>query len=50
MITHFRNKKIKIVTAMANSETDTPMYPVICKAKTWGDGNSSGRALSKMAK
>ena len=38
------------VAAMATSEIDTPMYPVIRKDKTFACESERGRALSKMAK
>ena len=38
------------VAAMATSEMDTPMYPVICSANVCWCVKAIGRALSKMAK
>ena len=47
---YLRKMNTKTVAAMATSEMDTPMYPVICKDKIFAGERSRGRALSKMAK
>ena len=47
---YLRKMKTKTVAAMATSEIDTPMYPVICKDKIFSCESLRGRALSKMAK
>ena len=47
---YLRKMNTKTVAAMATSEIDTPMYPVICKANVFACERSRGRALSKMAK
>jgi hypothetical protein len=53
LILHSKKRNIKTVAAMATSEMDTPMYPIICKDmidKIFARERSRGRALSKMAK
>jgi hypothetical protein len=50
LILHSKKRNIKTVAAMATSEMDTPMYPIICKDKIFMCERSRGHALSKMAK
>ena len=48
--TYFRKRNTNTVAAMATSEMDTPIYPIICNDKVFCGERSRGRALSKMAK
>ena len=50
LILHSKKRNKNTVAAMATSEMDTPMYPIICKDKFFAGERSKGRALSKMAK
>ena len=52
LILHSKKRNINTVIAMATREMDTPMYPIICKAKIkfFARERSGHRALSKMAK
>ena len=49
-IAYFRNRNTNMVVAMAISETNTPIYPTICKVNACWGVKVGGRALSKMAK
>ena len=47
---YLRKMNTKTVAAMATSEMDTPMYPIVCRANAFCGERLRGRALSKMAK